>query len=130
MKLPKNYTTELLFWIELVFTSYQWRLWPCGFIHPEDSLYLHGANRMLKVNYKEGKLRLPANGLCISTTALIGVFISIVGLVSCSYIKVVIIHRPLCPLFCLVETQLCNPMVFSLPWRYCICSNRNLYFTC
>jgi hypothetical protein len=44
---------------------------------------------MLKI-IKEGKTELPANAISALTTALIGVFISIAGLVSYSYIQVVI----------------------------------------
>jgi hypothetical protein len=46
----------------------------------------YGANRMLKVIIKKEKLSFP-NAISALTTALIGVFISIAGLVSYSYIQ-------------------------------------------
>jgi hypothetical protein len=45
------------------------------------------AQKNVKSNYKEGKTELPANAISALTTALIGVFISIAGLVSYSYIQ-------------------------------------------
>ncbi|NRT16270.1 hypothetical protein HNP99_002634 [Flavobacterium sp. 28A] len=47
----------------------------------------YGVNSVLKSNYKEGKNSLPANATSALITGLIGVFISIAGLVTYSYIQ-------------------------------------------
>lgn len=47
----------------------------------------YGVNRLLKSNYKDGKTSFPANASSALITGLIGVFISIAGLVAYSYIQ-------------------------------------------
>ena len=47
----------------------------------------YGANRTLKSNFAEGITGLPENGVSALKTSLIGVFISIAGLVSYSYLQ-------------------------------------------
>jgi hypothetical protein len=61
---------------------------------------------MLKVIIKKEKTELPANAISALTTALIGVFISIAGLVSYSYIQGGDKYIESLSAFCLVETQL------------------------
>lgn len=47
----------------------------------------YGANRILKSNFDEGKTNFPFNAKSALTTSLIGVFISIIGLIAYSYIQ-------------------------------------------
>jgi hypothetical protein len=47
----------------------------------------YGANRTLKSNFAEGKTGLPENAVSALQTSLIGVFISIGGLVAYSYMQ-------------------------------------------
>ncbi|MEM8521193.1 hypothetical protein [Flavobacterium sp. PL12] len=47
----------------------------------------YGTNRTLKSNFLEGKKGLATNGISALSTALIGVFLSVIALVVYSYIK-------------------------------------------
>jgi hypothetical protein len=47
----------------------------------------YGANRTLQSNYKEGKNSFPYNATAAFVTSLIGVALSIIGLVTYSYMK-------------------------------------------
>jgi hypothetical protein len=68
-------------------------------------LFIYWRKQNVKSNYKEGKTNFPANATSALVTALIGVFISIIGLVFYSYLQVVInISNHFRPPFYLVET--------------------------
>ena len=47
----------------------------------------YGTNRTLKSNFAEGKTSLPENAVSALQTSLIGVFISIGGLIAYSYLQ-------------------------------------------
>lgn len=47
----------------------------------------YGANRTLKSNFSEGKKVFTFNAISALTTSLIGVFLSIIGLIIYSYVK-------------------------------------------
>ncbi|WP_418264600.1 hypothetical protein [Flavobacterium faecale] len=47
----------------------------------------YGADRTLKSNFAEGKLHISENAISALFTALIGVFLSIIGLIAYSYIQ-------------------------------------------
>lgn len=47
----------------------------------------YGTNRTLKMNYKEGNTGFVSNAISALLTSLIGVFLSIVGLIAYSYMR-------------------------------------------
>lgn len=47
----------------------------------------YGTNRTLKMNYKEGKTIFVSNAVSALLTALTGVFLSVIGLITYSYIQ-------------------------------------------
>ncbi|UFH36385.1 hypothetical protein [Flavobacterium acetivorans] len=47
----------------------------------------YGANRTLKANFKEGKTIFPYNAVSALITSLVGVFLSIIGLIAYTYYK-------------------------------------------
>jgi hypothetical protein len=69
----KNYTTELLFGLELVFLINEgFDLADLFYLRALNILFIYyGANRMLKVIIKKEKTELPANAISALTTALI-----------------------------------------------------------
>ena len=91
MKLPKELYNGIIIWIgiSIYFLSMQaLDLADLFYLRALNILFIYyGANRMLRSNYKEGKTELPTNAISALITALIGVFISIAGLVSYSYIQ-------------------------------------------
>jgi hypothetical protein len=90
MKLSKNCTTELLFGLELVFFSTDESTKSCRcilFKSPQYSFHLLWSKQNIKSNFAEGKTGLPENAVSALQTSLIGVFISIGGLVAYSYMQ-------------------------------------------
>lgn len=47
----------------------------------------YGVDRTLKSNFKEGKLLISENAISALYTALVGVFLSVIGLISYSYLQ-------------------------------------------
>jgi hypothetical protein len=83
MKIPKELYNGIIIWIGLVFIPNNEGFKPCGFILSQalNILFIYWRKQNVKSNYKEGKTNFPANATSALVTALIGVFISIIGLV-------------------------------------------------
>jgi hypothetical protein len=91
MKVPKEFYNGIIIWIgiSIYFLAMKaLNLADLFYLRAFNILFIYyGANRMLKTNYKEGKKELPANAISALMTGLIGVFISIAGLISYSYME-------------------------------------------
>jgi hypothetical protein len=91
MKIPKELYNGIIIWIGIsvyFLTMKALNLADLFYLRALNILFIYyGANRMLKSNYKEGKTNFPANATSALVTALIGVFISIIGLVFYSYLQ-------------------------------------------
>jgi hypothetical protein len=91
MKVPKEFYNGIIIWIgiSIYFLAMKaLNLADLFYLRAFNILFIYyGANRMLRINYKEGKTELPANAISALMTGLIGVFISIAGLVSYSYME-------------------------------------------
>ena len=91
MKIPKELYNGIIIWIGIsvyFLTMKALNLADLFYLRALNILFIYyGANRMLKSNYKAGKTSFPANATSALVTALIGVFISIIGLVFYSYLQ-------------------------------------------
>lgn len=91
MKIPKELYNGIIIWIGIsiyFLTMKALNLADLFYLRALNILFIYyGTNRTLKSNYKEGKTGLPANVISALKTSLIGVFISIIGLVFYSYIQ-------------------------------------------
>lgn len=91
MKIPKELYNGVVIWIgiSIYFLAMKaLNLADLFYLRALNILFIYyGANRTLKSNYKEGKTVLPTNAFSALKTGLIGVFISIAGLVSYSYLQ-------------------------------------------
>jgi lysylphosphatidylglycerol synthetase-like protein (DUF2156 family) len=88
MKIPKELYNGIIIWIGIIYFLTMKAL-NLGFIlsqSAEYSLYLLWRKQNVKSNYKEGKLIFQLMQPLL-VTALIGVFISIIGLVFYSYLQ-------------------------------------------
>lgn len=91
MKLPKELYNGIIIWIGisiLFLLMKALNLADVFYLRALNILFIYyGANRTLKSNFAEGKKTLPANALSALQTSLIGVFISIGGLIAYSYLQ-------------------------------------------
>lgn len=91
MKIPKELYNGIIIWIGIsiyFLTMKALNLADLFYLRALNILFIYyGTNRTLKSNYEEGKTGLPANVISALKTSLIGVFISIIGLIFYSYIQ-------------------------------------------
>jgi hypothetical protein len=91
MKIPKEVYNGIIIWIgiSIYFLAMKaLNLADLFYLRALNILFIYyGANRVLRSNYKEGNTELPSNAISALKTGLIGVFISIGGLVSYSYMQ-------------------------------------------
>jgi hypothetical protein len=91
MKLSKELYNGIIIWIGisiLFLLMKALNLADVFYLRALNILFIYyGANRTLKSNFAEGKTGLPENAVSALQTSLIGVFISIGGLVAYSYMQ-------------------------------------------
>jgi hypothetical protein len=91
MKLSKELYNGIIIWIGisiLFLLMKALNLADVFYLRALNILFIYyGANRTLKSNFADGKTGLPENALSALQTSLIGVFISIGGLIAYSYIQ-------------------------------------------
>lgn len=91
MKIPKEIYNGIIIWIGISILFLLMKaldLADVFYLRALNILFIYyGVNRTLKSNFNEGKNGLPENALSGLKTGLIGVFISIAGLISYSYIQ-------------------------------------------
>ncbi|MFT5251302.1 MAG: hypothetical protein ACI87N_000278 [Flavobacteriales bacterium] len=91
MKLSKELYNGIIIWIGisiLFLLMKALNLADVFYLRALNILFIYyGANRTLKSNFADGKTGLPENAVSALQTSLIGVFISIGGLIAYSYIQ-------------------------------------------
>jgi hypothetical protein len=91
MKLSREFSNGIIIWIGISILFLLMKaanLADVFYLRALNILFIYyGANRTLKSNFKDGKTKLPENAVSALQTSLIGVFISIAGLIAYSYIQ-------------------------------------------
>jgi hypothetical protein len=91
MKLSRELSNGIIIWIGISILFLLMKaanLADVFYLRALNILFIYyGANRTLKSNFNEGKTKLPENAVSALQTSLIGVFISIAGLIAYSYIQ-------------------------------------------
>jgi hypothetical protein len=91
MKLSKELSNGIIIWIGISIYFLLMKAFDLAdlfYLRAFNILFIYfGANRTLKSNFTEGKLGFGKNAVSALQTALIGVFISISGLVAYSYMQ-------------------------------------------
>lgn len=91
MKLSREFLNGIIIWIGISILFLLMKVLDLAdvfYLRALNILFLYyGTNRTLKSNFAEGQNSLPKNAVSALKTALIGVFISIAGLVSYSYMQ-------------------------------------------